>query len=261
VFKLEEKDTNFELVLKFVERQYTESLLKGDFYFSRNRYFIDLEENQIDKGIGDKREGVWSQVLNPQNEEMYIITEDGEEHRINFERGVFRQTFDDLKDYPICCFVVLSYKNGDFVVLEDEKKIIVEPNIAQKLSEQFAGRDLILFTEPFEIIKRLDDACNEKKLNRLRGIVQYYDDEAEVHPLSREDFDKSPYKSLLYKRKFFDFQREYRIVIKKKFDSDLTLNIGDIRDITLNLGITEPGNLQITIKYTETEEAAKQMEG
>jgi hypothetical protein len=254
---VEIQDTNFELLLKFVEPQYTESLLDGDFYFSRNRYFIELEEEQIDKGIGDIREGVWSKVLNPQKEEMYIIGENGEKLRLNFEKAVFRQTYDNLKDFPICCFVILSYKNGDFIVLEDENKIIVEPNLAQSLSEQFAGRNLIVFTQPSELIKRLDETLNEKKLDRMRGMVKYYDDEIETHPLLMEEFNKAPYKSLLYKRKFFEFQKEYRFVVKKKFDHDLIINVGNISNIAVNLGMTELGNLPINIRYSEIEETAK----
>lgn len=65
-------------------------MLDGDFYFARNRHFIDLEEEQIDKGIGDKREGVWSRVMSPQEDQVFIITEDGRELPLNFEKGIVR---------------------------------------------------------------------------------------------------------------------------------------------------------------------------
>ncbi|MDA1913626.1 hypothetical protein PDR37_18215 [Bacillus cereus] len=53
------------IVLQCVESQFAEGMLDGDFYFAKNRYFIDLEEKQIDKGIGDKREEVWSRIMHP----------------------------------------------------------------------------------------------------------------------------------------------------------------------------------------------------
>ncbi|MEH7255800.1 hypothetical protein V7111_27205, partial [Neobacillus niacini] len=82
------KDVDVNFLMKFVESQFVDSTLDGKFFFSRNRQFIELEEQQFDKGIGDKREGVWSKVLNPETEEMFIILEDGKELPLNFERGV-----------------------------------------------------------------------------------------------------------------------------------------------------------------------------
>ncbi|MFK4391527.1 hypothetical protein ABH916_003455 [Peribacillus frigoritolerans] len=249
------EDYNIEVLLKFVESQFAESTLDGKFYFSRNRYFIELEENQIDKGIGDKREGVWSKLYNPEKEKMFIVNEDGTEIPLSVTRGVFRQTYDDLKDVPICCFVLLSLKE-DFDVNEDEKRLVLKPEIEEKLIEQFAGRDLIFVTDMREIIKRFDTACENEGLNRMRGMVKYYDDESEPHPLSQEEFDKDPARTLLYKRKFFEFQKEYRIALKKPQKSDRILDIGIVRDISYNLGTIELGkSLPIRLRFKEVESA------
>ncbi|MEM5664343.1 hypothetical protein AAHB94_13145 [Bacillus toyonensis] len=107
------------VLLKCVESQFTEGILDGKFYFARNSYFIDLEEKQIDKGIGDKREGVWSRVLDPKKDKLSFITEDGVEIPFTYNRCVFRQTSSELKHCPICCFVMLSVKN-DFIVNEEK---------------------------------------------------------------------------------------------------------------------------------------------
>lgn len=246
-------EANF--LLKFVESQFAESTLDGKFYFSRNRQFIDLEEQQIDKGIGDKREGVWSKALHPKTEEMFIILEDGKELPLHFKKAVFRQSYEDLKDLPICCFVLLNLKE-DFII-EDENKLIIKPELEQKLAEQFDGRDLIFFTDTDEIIKRFDDACKKDNLNRMRGKVKYYDDEVESHPLSDEDFEADPSRTLLYKRKFFEFQKEFRIVIKKPFKNDLILDVGNTRDIAYNLGKVEQGKIPLELMFRHSNQQSE----
>ncbi|MGG0278333.1 hypothetical protein ABEY37_00995 [Bacillus pacificus] len=237
------------ILLKCVESQFAESMLDGDFYFARNRYFIDLEEKQIDKGIGDKREGVWSRVLDPKTEKVSFIMDDGKEVPLNFEKCVFRQTRSNLKDCPICCFVILSFKN-DFVVDEEQNILTLKPEIERKLSEQFAGRDLILFTDIDEIIERIDAACERENLSRMRGKVKYYDDETECHPLPLEEAESNPTRTLLYQRKFFEFQKEFRYILKKPQDNDMLLNIGNIRDIAYNLGKIKAGKFQISLHYS-----------
>lgn len=79
--------------------------------------------------------------------------------------------------------------------------------IERKLSEQFAGRDLIVFADIDEIIERIDAACERENLSRMRGKVTYYDDEIECHPLPLEKAESNPTRTLLYKRKFFEFQK------------------------------------------------------
>jgi len=249
------EENDVQILLKFVDSQFTEGTLDGKFYFSRNRYFIDLEENQIDKGIGDKREGNWTRAIDPKEEKFFISTENGETFPLNFEKAVFRQTYEGLKDLPICCFVLLSLKE-DFEVYEEENKIFLKPEIEEKLIEQFENRDLIVITDAGELFNRFSTACEKENLNRMRGKVTYYDDEVEQHPLSQEEFDKDPAKALFYKRKFFEFQKEYRLVIKNNHQSDRILDIGNVRDIAYNLGKVAKGkSLPIEIRYREKTES------
>ncbi|WP_406904118.1 hypothetical protein [Bacillus cereus] len=235
------------ILLKCVDKQFVESTLDGNFYFARNRYFIDLEKQQIDKGIGDEREGVWSQLMTPQESQLFIITESGERIPLNFNKGVFRQTYSNLKDCPICCFVILSL-NKDF---EDngEGVLILKTDIREKLSEKFNGRDLILIRDMHEFTERIDASCKKEGFDRMCGMVTYYDDETECHPLPEDDAINYPTRTLLYKRKFFEFQKEYRIVIKVPQEKDVMLKMGDVRDISYNLGEITTDNFPIEIGY------------
>lgn len=243
----ENQDQDSYFVFKCVEKQFTESTLDGNFYFARNSYFIDLEKQQIDKGIGDKREGVWSEMMDPETKKIFIIV-DGEEIHINFEKAVYRQEHEKLKGCPICCFVCLSAKN-DMELDVNTGTVNLKPEIEGKLAEQFAGRDLILFHNFDELITRINKVFKRDGLNMLRSTIKYYDDEVESHPLSEEEFKRNPPRALLYKRKFFEFQKEFRIIITQPQDKDILVNVGDIRDISYNLGEINARKLPIEFKY------------
>ncbi|MEM5664344.1 hypothetical protein AAHB94_13150 [Bacillus toyonensis] len=79
----------------------------------------------------------------------------------------------------------------------------------------------------------------------MRGRVAYYDDETECHPLSREEAESNPVRTLLYKRKFFEFQKEFRYILKTPQDNDKLLDVGNIRDIAYNLGTIKKGNSKL----------------
>ncbi|MDA1660372.1 hypothetical protein PDK35_10390 [Bacillus cereus group sp. TH153LC] len=241
----QEQDSYF--LFKCVRKEFTESTLDGNFHFARNSYFKDLEERQIDKGIGDKREGVWSELIDPQTSK-FVITVDGEKFPINFERAVFRQEHEKLKDCPICCFVMLSAKN-DMEFDGETGKVNLKPEIEEKLAEQFAGRDLIFLGDFGELITRINTACKKDGLHMLRGTIKYYDDKTEPHPLSQEEFKKFPPKALLYKQKFFEYQKEYRFILTQPQDKDILLNVGNIRDIAYNLGEIKADKLPIELTY------------
>lgn len=201
----EKKDQDSYFLFKCVEKQFTESTLDGNFYFARNSYFIDLEQQQIDKGIGDKQEGVWSELMDSQTSKFVIIV-DGEEVPINFEREVYRQEHSRLKDCSIYCFVMLSAPN-DMEFDEKTGEINLKSEVEEKLAEQFAGRDLIFLGDFGELITRINKVCKNEGLHMLRGAIKYYDDKTESHPLSKKEFEKFPPKALMYKRKFLNFKK------------------------------------------------------
>lgn len=243
------EEFDIKVLLKFVEPQFTNITMNGEFYFARNKYFIDLEEQQLEKGIGDSYEGVWSKLINSKDYQMTIQLENGEEVELPFKKAYFKQSYQDLSKFPICCFVLLSLKN-DFLISEDEKKINMKPEIEEKLVEQFQGRNLIYIHNHDEFISRLDKALKDKEIDRMRGLVKYYDNENESHPLTMDDFNIDPPRTLLYKRKFFEYQKEFRVVLKRPFESDQIINIGNLKDIAWDLGKVEIGkNLPMTYSY------------
>ena len=227
------------LLIKFVEKQFTESTLKGNFYFSQSGQFIDLEKKQFDKGIGDSKEGAWSEYM---NEDTRMVVEiKGERFPLQVKSGVFNRKNENLRLVPICCFTFLSLEND----LNEDGRI--KKSVIDSLIEQFGDRDMLLL-DPAKFLERLDKGIENHGYNFKRDMIEYYDDKAQNHPIPFDEYEKYPVPALFYKRKYFEFQREYRVIIEKAVGENLLLNIGDISDIVTVLDISQLNDLKIEIK-------------
>lgn len=248
------KKSSHHVLLKFVEKQFIESTLDGYFYFALSNYFIELEE-ETNKGIGDNKEGMWSIILSPENNAV-LVSEDGKKIPIN--NAVLRKRYDMVKKLPICCFVILSLED-DFEKIPNENILKLKPEIDLSLRKQFKERNLLFFTDIYEAINRFDTACKNVGFYRLRGEVKYYDDTVESHPLKIDIYEEDPVQALLYKRKVFEEQKEFRIIIKNPQESPITLNVGDIRDIALDIGVvSEEQEIPFRFFYTPLEETIEE---
>lgn len=230
------------LFLKFVEPQYVESTLDGDFYFSRSGYFIDLEKKQKEEGIGDSREGSWSKHIS-EDSVMFIEIEDGEEINFPVESGAFFLHYEDIRKVPMCCFTLLSSEN-DFYKENNNWKI--KHHIIDSLKEQFKGRVVLLFKPP-ELVKRVKKILIEKGIPLKGDRVKYYDEQQEDHPVSEQDFNTNPTKALFFKRKRFEFQKEYRIIFPGIFEEDFILNLGDVRGFSKKMDIENLKKLELEV--------------
>lgn len=248
-------DSDVTLLVKFVDPQFVETTMDGNFYFARNEYFIKLEEQEENKGIADKHEGSWSRALDDNHRMFFEV--DGKMIPIPFKTAVFRNRYDGLGKLPICCFVYLSLKK-DFEVVPNTNKIKLKPEIEQSLRKQFLGRHLILIRDITVALERFDKSIEKMNNTFSRKLVQYYDEKTSPHPLSKEDYEANPIEALFYKSRFFEHQKEFRIVITKPLDNDVIVPLGDMRDIAVDYGMVEADKeLPFEIVYKEVEDSEK----
>lgn len=236
------------VLLKFVEKQYIDLTLDGKFYFSLSGRFIELEKKQLDKGIGDSKEGAWSR---PKRENSIIMIGEpgGKMYPLNVKSAVFHHTFHGMRKFPILCFTYLKLEK-DFIQYED--KYTLRSDVVDKLLEQFSDRDVIMFNIDF--FAQFDEVLKERGYDFKRDLITYYDEKKESHPLEYENYESNPFLGLFYKREFFKFQREYRIALREFSEDDLRINIGSIRDYAKVLSIEELRGLQIQMIDREEEE-------
>ena len=143
---------------------------------------------------------------------------------------------------------------NDFEYDEEQDRIYLDPEIEKSLAKEFVGRDMIVIRDAGEMVKRFKETLKEDRIDRMYGPVTYYDEFNDPHPLSEEEFEADPPRALMYKGNFFENQKEFRITLKDKFKDDKFINIGDIRDIALNVGrIKSEDMLPLKVSYQEKE--------
>ncbi|CAM4017957.1 hypothetical protein BAQ46_04335 [Bacillus paranthracis] len=220
------------MLIKFFEPQYLQMFLDGNLYFKNTGYFIDLEKKYGDKGIGDKYEGSHFRHFDPTKGEIHIGLPGGQMHKINVTKGYFTQTYEAVRQFQLTCFTGIF---GEEIEHIDDNTQKIKNEVIEYLKEEFPNRIPILITNEDEFFNRLHNALKEKNIHASHGSVKYFDEHAET-PFEREEYEKNMIQAFFYKRNFFKAQKEYRIITSHPVEGDsLTVNLGDISDIVLNL--------------------------
>jgi|SRR5699024_55785 len=235
-----------KFLLKFIDKKDADSMLNGNILFRESGYFVDLEEEQSNKDIGDALEGVWQRRIDKESHDMYIQDEGGEWVYLDFEKATFKQTYNEIKKIPITCFAILDIPE-DFYEIEN-KYTIKSEIINNLIKEEFGKRDVIII-EFYTFMKRFKNKLKLLKYGYKADKIKYY---TKTHPLSSEEYNNNPFHGLFYKESFFSYQKEYRIALRNPLETDPSLiNIGDIRDIAFQIS---PNNLEnVKIELTEKE--------
>lgn len=229
-------DSDRQILVKFVEQKHVDSILNGDFYFSKSKHFIELEEEEKTEGIADKHEGSWSRILD--ESQQIILEANGETLYLPSNNAVLRESYSGITQLPICCFVFLSLKS-DFEIIPNTDKIKLKEKIDLELRNQFTGRNMIVISDIAKLFDLFDKSMSLMDYPFTRNLVTYYDGKINPHPLTEEEYNVNPVLALLYKEKRFEHQKEYRFIIRKVLDKDVIIKLGDIKHMAADLGVVE----------------------
>ncbi|MCY7766689.1 hypothetical protein [Bacillus inaquosorum] len=246
------------MLVKFLRPEHVSGFLDGSLFFMNTGFFIDLEKNGQNKGIGDKYEGSHFKLLDPKNDILKIKI-DGEYHTIPIKRGFATHSLDWVRSLLLNCFTIINLndpndKSSDIYLdyCEDLGGDVckIKPSILDSLEKEFEGRIPVLIHNTELFFRRLD--AKTKKIFYRRSAVEYFD-EYSNYPLSYEEVKKDFYKTLFYKRKFYENQKEYRIILANPKGLDFsTIEIGDLRDCARQLeSIQDLRGIFITTGATE----------
>ncbi|MFC7062830.1 hypothetical protein [Halobacillus seohaensis] len=210
--------------MKFIEKQWVDSTLKGNLFFNIAKYYIELEKIN-GKGIGDSKEGSFSKYINPKNEQMYISLDEKKWHEIPFEKACSHTRMEHLDNTPMCCFVFLSHKK-DFVY--DGEMYVLKENVADELLEEFGNHEVFIVAKPKEFFNKIHSYANDNGFKSFEGVVQYYDPMKEDFPMTLSEYRIKPLKAFLYKRTEFKNQREVRVVFNTSWGKGRTIYLGNL---------------------------------
>ncbi|WP_144491947.1 MULTISPECIES: hypothetical protein [Bacillus cereus group] len=220
------------MLIKFFRPEHVQMFLNGDLYFCNTGYFIDLESKHGDKGIGDKHEGSFFRHFDPTTQEIRIGLPGGQMHKMNVTRAFFTERYEAARQFQLTCFTGILEEDMEQV---DENTKKIKDEIITHLEKEFPGRIPVLITDEKEFFDRLDNVLKEKGIHANHGYVKYFDEHAES-PLTKEEYEKDMTQAFFYKRKFFNAQKEYRIITSHPVEGDsLTVNLGDLNECVISL--------------------------
>lgn len=200
--------TETGILLKFFDKEYTESLEKGQIYFSKLSYFSSNSELLTD-AQADGQEAKYTKVLDNKKNKLFFDDMKTEEYsrRIHFEYASINLELPeaDVANMFISSFVFLNYKT-DLNKVDD--KLYIKESVIEGISKIANNRPYAIF-----YIDELID--NIKKQMPNRGYTIYCDlvKYTNQRDTIKYNFDVEPINLAFTKREKYVNQKEYRILI------------------------------------------------
>lgn len=236
----------WSLLMKFGSEENLKKLQAGQLYMKNLKYYVDLEKTTDDEDVGDKYDG--QMVLQDIKINMYTV--DTNKFIAQFNAPTASMDLRYLQ-CPVFCMFMFDYRNHVEEHLDGENLTVKYQFTEEQLKKMPNFGDSVL------IIKNGDEFVNRVKKGLLdagygftRDYVQYYAFNNVEH-LKQVQKDNS--RIAFWKRNKYSYQQEYRFLVHDFVDDYLSVDIGDISDITQLLRTEELLNtyLEITFKVKE----------
>lgn len=237
---------SLSMLMKFGSEKNLKKLQAGQLYMKNLKYYVDLEKTTDDEDVGDKYDG--QMMLQDVKISMYTV--DTHEFIAQFDAPLSSMNLGYL-GCPVLCMFMFDYRNHVEEYLEGENLTVKYQFTEEQLKKLPNFGDSVL------IIKNRDEFANRVKKGLLDAgygftmdHVQYYAFNNMEH-LKQVQGDNS--RIAFWKREKYSYQQEYRFLIHDFVDDYLSVEIGDISDITELLKTEELLNtyLEITFKIKE----------
>lgn len=219
-------------LVKFVAKKYEDDFRSGKLYMKNLQYYIDEERRSGLKGIGDVNEG--SLVLN----EVQGLIKDAETGKLIAEFDAEKTTLssNNLLKSPVLCLYTIDSTIFK-ITNRTDTSMDLEMNITEeqlKLLTSAFG-DNLLFINGREFKRRVEKTCEEQGLELCHKKVEYED--YSINHVDRISKMQNIFSEdmVFFKDKHFQYQNEYRFIIKNKFvDDHFYLDVGDLSDVIID---------------------------
>jgi hypothetical protein len=232
--------TIFFFVKIFDEKKYAMDFIKGKLFSNRLSYFRNLEESQ-GANRGDKNEGVVSLF---QPDKVNIVINDRVISDLSGPISIKMNWHDNLN-----VFCIYAAHSGSFDSLTEKnfnafKKQLEIPEDCLNL-----GKYAVVVTSVSQFIERVQSAVEKYDYGLHGDLVEYYDPNS-----FNGTFDQN--EAIFKKRNEYKHQKEYRFAFDRGVvgEDPLTLDIGDISDITMLCDVTDV-NVKLEMSLPSSESA------
>ncbi|MGG1189083.1 hypothetical protein ABE189_19025 [Bacillus subtilis] len=215
------------LLFKFINKENLSDFInEGNLFFKNTGFFIDLEEKDGDTIFGDKYEGSHFRHIDPNRHSIFIGYK-GKSIPVEFEGGYFTKKYESVRDFQLTCFVAPNFE--DFTN-KDNKTFRIKNSVIEELKREFKDRAVIVIHNPDGFVDALKESAEKNTLGLKVGKVNYFDPRSET-PLDDKEFEEDIALAFFYKRKTYQYQREFRIVTQQPIKKDnIKIHIRNIKD-------------------------------
>ena len=216
------------LVKFFDNPDYAEDFVNGRIFANRLSKFKQAE-NGDESGRMDRHEGT-TDWLQPGNIRLTINGMDMSDDLA----GPLEIQAGWLNHLNVFCLHAAHTGDLDLASLSNDNIEILRQKLTIPDGCLLLGKYAVVVRNVSEFIDRMESAARAKGYRIARGLVKYYDP-ATVHRSFRD------VESVFQKQEQYSYQREFRFVIDRGLweEPHLIMDIGDLRDITLQLESTE----------------------
>ena len=235
-------ENGWSMLLKFGAKENLKKLQAGQFYMKNLQYYVDLEKATSDESIGDMYDG--QVMLQDVNLSMYTI--DTNELVGKIKAPTVSMNLGYLK-CPVFCMFIFDYRNHT----SEERQgdiLKVQYKFTQEQLEKMPdfGEYALITKNGDEFVERVKKGMLNQGIGFSRDFVQYYSSNNLEH-LKQVQEDNS--RIAFWKRQKYAYQQEYRWLAHTEVDDFLSIDIGDISDITELIKTTDLLNLYIQIDF------------
>ena len=213
--------------IKFFEKiEYAQDFLSGKLYCNTPKYYQELENETSIRGQGDKNEGTlkFDHVIGP----ISMTNNDtGEKYLVDVDSLSLRDSDLDSST-PIFCFMGLKISDFDIYSIADDDIVlkIKDGEYLKKIIED-CGKYFVPFdSDDFEM--RYNDFLVSSPLlskdNKSYFSEVIYSDTT-INKII--DISNNPIEIYKYKDRFFEYQKEYRLVIDMEIPENKIIDIGE----------------------------------
>ncbi len=215
----------WSMLMKFGSEENLKKLQAGQLYMKNLKYYVGLEKTTDDEVVGDKYDG--QMVL--QDVKIYINTVDTDEFIAQFDAPTVSMNLGYL-DRPVFCMFMFDYRNHVEKQLDGDT-LTVKYLFTEEQLEKIPsfGDSVLIIKNGDEFISRVKKGLLDAGYGFTRDHVQYYGFNNIEH-LKQVQKDNS--RIAFWKRDKYTYQQEYRFLVHDSVDDFLSVNIGDISDIT-----------------------------
>jgi hypothetical protein len=190
--------------LKFGKEAHLKELLQGNIYINHSSFF----KKDIQHGIYDKNEGRKS-LVNLKESVIQIKEMTSTEWKsINITKGKI-QSWNDMTDFHIFSL---------FQITENETRSMEYFSFSDEIRKM--GDHFLIINNPKVFVDKMDSELNNCKYYFERATISYYDQTENQENVSA-----------FHKTSEYEYQKEFRYLIKGNTKQPLRLKIGSLTDI------------------------------